>query len=230
MDTHLVAKAAMLAPDEVLRALAAASDGIDPDQRPLDQRPVVRLHLAAGHVAEGWLIGVGGTRSGEVVVLACPDHSGQPPRELVYLRIREVVSVGVREPERYRDVLSRGALPAPPPVDGPPITRLALRREFAPTAELPLQLAWDELPGSEDATANLATLLRSLRLAVSQTRRDELGQRAWDGIAAVRVEHRPGEGLAVLRIPDALLVTADLTAALPRRLEVQLESGISAVL
>lgn len=102
----------------------------------------------------------------------------------------EVVSVGVLDAERYRDVLTKGALPARPAPAGPPVTRLAAR-----------------------------------------TRVDELGRRAWDGIAAVRVEHRPGEGLAVRRVPDdALLITADLAAALPRRLDAQLDGGLNAVL
>jgi hypothetical protein len=226
VDTDLVAKAAMLAPDEVLRALATASDGTD-----LHQRAVVRLQLTAGHVAEGWLVGVGDTRWGEVVVLACPEHCGQPPQQVVYLRMREVVSAGVLDADRFRDVLSGGSLPARPAPAGPPVTRLALRREFAPTADLPLQLVWDELPDSDDATANLAALLAALRTAAARTRMDELGRRAWEGIAAVRVEHRPGEGLAVRRVPDdAVLITADLAAALPRQLEAQLDGGLSAVL
>ena len=221
-----MAKAATLAPDEVLRALAAASDGTD-----LYLRPAVRLRLTAGHLAEGWLVRVGDTRSGEVVVLACPEHRGQPPQEVVYLRMREVVSVGVLDAQRYRDVLSGGALAARPEPAGAPVTRLALRREFAPTADLPLQLAWDELPDSEDATANLGALLSALRAAAARTRMDELGRQAWDGIAAVRVEHRPGEGLAVRRVPDdVLLITADLAAALPRRLDAKLDSGLNAVL
>ncbi|GAA4724272.1 hypothetical protein [Phytohabitans rumicis] len=223
MDVDLVAKAALLAPEAVLRALAAASAGTE-----LSERPVVRLRLSSGHVEEGRLIGVGTDRTEEVVVLGAPAHRYQLPEQAVYLRMRDVVSAGVFEAERFRDVLSGGALPLP--VDGDPVSRLALRREYAPTDELPVHVEWDAVPGSPEATANLAALLAALREAVSRVRADETGQRAWSAVATVRVEHRPGEILAVRRTPDGVVVSADLTAALPRRLDGEVGHQLDAVL
>lgn len=107
MDKDLVAKAAVLAPDTVLRTLAAASRGAE-----LQARPVVRLRLSSGHIEEGRLLGVGVDRTDEIVVLGSPPHRYELPHEAVYLRMRDVVSAGVIEAERFRDVLSGGALPA----------------------------------------------------------------------------------------------------------------------
>ena len=223
MDVDLVAKAAMLAPDAMLRALAAASTGTE-----LQERPVVRLRLSSGHVEEGRLIGVGADRAEEVVVLGSPAHRYQLPEEAIYLRMRDVVSAGVFEAERFRDVLSGGVLPLP--VDGEPVSRLALRREYAPTDELPLQVDWHGVPESAEATAALAGLLATLREAIAQICGDELGRQAWTAVATVRVEHRPGEILAVQRTPDGLVVSADLTAALPRRLDGEVSRQLNAVL
>ena len=91
MDNDLVAKAAVLAPDTVLRNLAAASRGAE-----LQARPVVRLRLSSGHIEEGRLLRVGSDRTDEVVVLGCPPHRHELPREAVYLRMRDVVSAGWR--------------------------------------------------------------------------------------------------------------------------------------
>jgi hypothetical protein len=117
VDKDLVAKAAVLAPDTVLRTLAAASRGAE-----LQARPVVRLRLSSGHIEEGRLLGVGVDRTDEIVVLGSPPHRYELPHEAVYLRMRDIVSAGVIEAERFRDVLSGGALPA---------TRTAPRAESA---------------------------------------------------------------------------------------------------
>lgn len=218
-----MAKATTLAPDTVLRALAAACVGNE-----LPERPVVRLRLTSGHVEEGWLIGVGSDRTDEVVVLGSPPHRHQMPEEAVYLRMRDVVSVGVYGAERFRDVLSGGVLPLP--VSGEPVTRLVLRREFSSSAVLPLRIDWAALPDTPVANTALAGLLAALRLAVSDLRGDEAGRQAWAGITTVCLEHRPGEDLALLRTAEDLTVSADLTAALPRRLDAEVRRQLNTVL
>lgn len=97
-----------MAPDTVLRDLSAAMA-----RAGLSERPVVRLRLTSGHVEEGRLLRVGADRTEEVVVLGSPPHRVQPPEVAVYVRMRDVVSVGVFEADRFRDVLSRGELPPP---------------------------------------------------------------------------------------------------------------------
>jgi hypothetical protein len=223
VDAELAAKAVPLAPDTVLRALAGVSTGDDE----VGERPVVRLRIASGHVVEGRLIGVGADHAEEVVVLGCPADR-QPPDEAVYLRMSDVVSAGVWHAERYRDVLSGGALALLP--SGEPVSRLELRRRFAPAADLPLRLDWDTLPDSASVTANLAALLDALRRAVDAIQVDELGRQAWAGVAAVRAEHRPGAQLTVARGPDGLLVAADLAVALPRGLAGELGRQLNAAL
>ena len=223
MDAELVANAVPLAPDAVLRALADAvwSDGGD-----VFERPVVRLRIASGHVLEGRLIGLGSDRHEEVVLLGCPANG--LPDEAVYIRVRDIAAAGVLHAQRYRDVLSGGALAVLP--EGVPVTRLELRRRYAPTGDLPLRLDWDAMPDSAAATANLAGLLAALRQAVEAVQVDEPGRRAWAGVSAVRVEHRPGQRLTVARTPDGLLVAADLEAALPRRLADELDRALNAAL
>jgi hypothetical protein len=147
---------------------------------------------------------------------------------MVYLRMRDVVSAGVLAVERFRDVLSGGALPVP--VSGEPVSRLALRREFTPSAELPPRLDWEALPDSAAATANLGALLAGLRQAVETVRVDELGRQAWAEVATVRVEHREAQSLSMRRTPDGLVVAADLTVALPRGLAAEISRQINAAL
>jgi hypothetical protein len=223
LDAELAAKAVPLAPDSVLRALVGACAGAE-----VSQRPVVRLRIASGHVVEGRLLGLGADRHEEVVVLGCPADGQQLPDEAVYVRVSDVISTGVLHAERYRDVLSGGALAVPP--SGPPVTRLELRRRYAPTEDLPLRLDWDAMPDSAAVTANLAVLLAALRQAVDAVRVDELGRGAWAGVPAVPVEHRPGQPLTVRRTSDGLLVAADLGVALPRGLAGELNRALNAAL
>ncbi len=224
VDSELAMKVVPLAPDGVLRALATASAGTG-----VDQRPLVRLRIASGHVVEGRLIGVGTDRDEEVAMLGCSaGGTAQPLDEVVYLRMRDLVSTGVWHPERYRDVLSGGALALLP--DGEPTSRLALRRRFAATPDVPLRLDWDALPDSPAVTANLAALLDGLWLAVDAVRVDDLGRRAWAEVSAVRVEHLAGARLLVRPTPAGPLVTADLTAALPRDLTGEMSRQLNAAL
>lgn len=223
VDAELAAKAVPLAPDTVLRALMTACAGAE-----VPQRPVVRLRIASGHMLEGRLIGLGTDRHEEVVVLGCPADGQELPDEAVYVRVRDVISAGVLHAERYRDVLSGGALAVLPA--GPPVTRLELRRRYAPSDDLPLRLDWDALPNSAVVTANLDALLAAVRQAVDAVRVDELGRRAWAEVPEVEVEHRPGQQLTVRRTPDGLVVAADLTVALPRTLSGELGRQLNAAL
>lgn len=222
MDTDLAAKAAILAPDTLLRALAAVSGGTD-----LSERPQVRLRLAAGHDVSGSLLRVGTDGGREVVVLGAV-NGNYLASESVYLLMSDVVAVGVLDGERFRDVLTAGALPRQV-AERDRVSRLQLRREFTGLPELPLSIDWSALPDSEDATANLGELLAALRKAAVQTQADELGRQAWTGIQEVRVEHSSGQ-LAIRRVPGGLLVSVDLTAALSRRLEAEVAGLLNSVL
>jgi hypothetical protein len=139
-----------------------------------------------------------------------------------------VVAVEVRNPAPFQDVLTAGRLPLPQA--GEPVTRLQLQREFAPTDDFPVLVDWAALDGSDVVLATLARLLRGLQEAAARVCADELGQRAWEQVRELRVEHHGGSELAVLRIPDGLSVHADLSAALPRTLTGELERQISALL
>jgi hypothetical protein len=204
--------AVVMAPATLLRRLAEA--GAAPD---------VSVHLAGGSVLAGRPVRVGTDRGQEVVLLA-----GGPGGHLGYALLSSVVAVEVREPERFQDVLSDGRLA--PPMTGEPVTRLALRREFAPTEEFPLSVDWEAQPESAAAMANLDRLLRELREVADQVRADEMGRQAWARIRVLRVAHRDGARLSVQAGPDGLSVEADLTGALPRDLRGELGGLIDASL
>ncbi len=204
-----------LAPANVLRTLAGvATDG---------EAPRLTVHLSGGHVLVGGLVAVGADRGSDVVVLADPETG-----RLGYALLANVVAVEVLNPELFRDLLSGGRLPLPQA--GEPVTQFALRREFAPTREFPVDVDWHALDGSDLALGNLASLLRGLREAVAQVRADEMGKRAWEQVRTLRVEHHAGAVLSVLPVADGLSVRADLSAALPRALAGELFRKISALL
>ena len=207
-----------LTPAAVLRLLAAIvrADGDG-------ELPALAIHLTGGQVLDGYLVRVDADQGHEVAVLA-----GRATDRLTYALTADVIAVTVHDPERFQDALTAGALPRPS--TGPPPSRLALRRDFAPTADFPLRLDWEGLPDSGDALANLARLLRSLREASDEIRADELGRRAWVQIRTLLVEHQPGRQLAVERRPDGLAVVADLAAALPRQLTGVLRGQLNALL
>jgi hypothetical protein len=214
-DDPLVKAAVPLAPQAVLQTLASVAAG--------DTPPFLTVHLAGGHVLGGGLVTVGADRGSDVVVLADPETG-----RLGYALLSSVVAVELRNPEPFQDLLTGGRLPLPQA--GEPVTRLALRREFAPAEEFPLDVDWAALDGSGLVTGNLASLLRGLRDAVAQVRADDMGQRAWAQVRTLRVEHRAGSPLLVLPVTDGLAVQADLTAALPRALPGELVRQISALL
>jgi hypothetical protein len=208
-------QAEALTPATVLRRLAgAASTG---------EAPEVSVHLAGGQVLGGRPLRVDADRGQEVVLLAGPRGDA-----FTYALLASVVAVEVREPERVQDVLTGGRMPQP--VTGEPVTRMALRREFAPSEEFPLELDWAELPTDGPELANLDRLLRGLRDVARDVCADDVGRRAWAGIRAVRVAHRAGAGPSVEQGPDGLLVRADLSAALPRDLAGELGRQINALL
>jgi hypothetical protein len=137
-------------------------------------------------------------------------------------------SVSLFPPQLFQDVLTEGRLPLP--VAGEPVTRLASQREFAPTTDFPVQVDWEALAGSDRLLGNLARLLGGLREAIAQARADEIGQRAWDQVDSLRVEHRAGSKLSVQRTADRLSAHVDLSAALPRAAAGELYREISALL
>lgn len=211
----LVKAAAPLAPETLLRTLA----GVAAEDVP----PFLTVYLSGGHVLGGGLITVGGERGNDVVVLADPETG-----RLGYAPLSSVIAVELRNPEPFQDVLTGGRVPLPQA--GESVTRLELRREFAPTEEFPVDVDWAALDGSSVVLGNLASLLGQLREAVAEVRGDDMGQQAWAQVRLLQVEHRAGSDLAVLPIPDGLAVQADLTAALPRALRGELVRMISALL
>jgi hypothetical protein len=195
--------AVTLAPATLLRLLAGVASA--------GKLPAVSVHLSGGQILDGLLVRVGTDHGNEVVVLA-GEHTGQ----LGYVLLANVVAVEVAAPELFQDVLTGGRLPQPS--TGEPITRLQLRRDFAPSAEFPLQVDWAALTDSGPLLANLGRLLAGLRETVRQVCADETGRRAWAQIRTLRVEHHEGAQPSVRLAPDGLSVQADLTAALPRDL------------
>ncbi len=202
-----------LAPAAVLRSLAAGSD----------EPPEVSVCLSSGQVLGGRLVRVGTDHGQEVAVLA-DARTGQ----LCYLLLGNVVAVEVPAAERYRDVLTEGRLA--PPVTGEPITLLALRREFAPSPQFPLEVDWRALPGSDAALANLDRLLRTLRDCVGDVCTDEMGRQAWARIRTLTVAHQSDASLSIEQAPDGLAVHADLVAALPRNLNDELRRQLNELL
>jgi hypothetical protein len=213
-DDPLVKAAVALAPEAVLRMLASAV---------ADVRPYLALHLSGGHVIAGGLVTVGTDRGAGVAVLANPE-SGQ----LGYVLLSSVVAVELRNPGPFQDLLTGGRVPLPQA--GDPVTRLALRREFAPTEEFPVEVDWAALGESGVVTGNLASLLHGLRYAVAEVRADSMGQQAWARVRTLRVGHQAGSPLTVTPVSGGLAVQADLTVALPRGLTGELATKISALL
>lgn len=224
----LAAKVVPLAPASVLRTLGGAFDGRPGSERDRDlgALPVLTVHLTGGHAVTGVVVRLGTDRGSEVAVFACGD--GRYRDRLAYVALDDVVAVTVLAPEVARDALTGGALPEP--VTGEPVTRLGLRRAFAPTPELPLDVAWDGVPDSPEALANLQRLLTALTEAAGGVTADELGREAWARVATVRVEHSAGAALSVERTPAGVAVRADLTAALPRALTSDVGARLDASL
>lgn len=214
LDDPLVQAAVALSPETVLRTLAGVAGGAP---------PFLTVRLSGGHVLEGGLVTVGTDHGSDVAVLADPET-----RQLSYALLSSVVAVDVRDPGPFQDLLTGGRVPLPQA--GEPVTRLALRREFEPTGEFPVDVDWAVLDLSGPVAGNLASLLRGLRDAVAAVRADDMGQRAWTRVRTLRVEHHFGSPLTVAPIPDGLAVRADLTAALPRALPGELVREISALL
>jgi hypothetical protein len=206
-----------LSPASVLRLLA------DVATTTAGEPPTVSVYLAGGQVLDGALVRIGTDRGSEVAVLA----SAQRGR-VSYAPVANVVAVELCNPTLFQDVITGGRLP--PANVGEPATPLALRREFAPTDEFPLHADWAALTESGIPLGNVAALLRGLRVAVAQVRTDEIGQRAWDEVRVLRVEHRAGSDVSVERIPDGLSVGADMSRALPRGLASELCRKVSALL
>lgn len=211
-------------PVGVLRLLAGA------DRAPGADPPIVAVHVSGGATLSGALVAVGADGGSETLVLA-----DRQTGRLGYAATASVVAVELHNPAPFQDLLTGGRVP--PPQVGEPVSRLALRREFAPAADdgFPLAVDWTALPDSDRLTANLAVLLRGLREAVAKVRADEMGRRAWSEIGVLRVEHRTGVPLSVSRgqgEPDRgeLSVYADLSAALPRAADRDLYQKISALL
>jgi hypothetical protein len=223
LDAGLLTAAVPYTPAAVLRLLAGSGDG-----SALDELPAVTVRLSSGHVLDGQLVRVGTDQGHEVVVLAVAGDGDPRLSQLAYTLMPNVVAVTVQAPEPYRDVLSAGALP--PPVTGPPVTRLALQRAYPPSPDFPIEVAWDALPDSVDALANLGRLLAGLRETVDEVRVDEFGRQAWERVRVVAVEHRPGTAVTVHQTPVGLAVHTDLTAALPRGLTAELRRQLNALL
>ena len=216
LDDPLVKAAIPLDPATLLRTLADNAAAADAP-------PLLTVHLSGGHVFVGFLVAVGADRGSDVAVLADPESD-----RLGYALVSSVVAVELRNPKPFQDLLTGGRLPLPQ--TGEPVTRLALRREFAPTEEFPVDVDWAALDGSGAVIGNLASLLRGLRDAVAEVRADDMGRRAWVQVRRLRVEHHADSHLSVQPIADGLAVRADLTAALPRALSDELVAEISALL
>jgi hypothetical protein len=214
LDDALVKAAVPLAPETVLRTLASAAG---------DAPPFLTVHLASGQVLGGALVTVGADRGSDVLVLADPETG-----RLGYVLLSSVIAVELGDAAPFRDLLTGGRVPLPH--TGEPVTRLALRREFAPTEEFPVDVDWAALDRSGVAPGSLASLLSGLRDAVAEVRGDDMGRQAWAQVRVLRVEHHDGSDLAVLPIADGLAVQADLAAALPRALRGELVRMISALL
>lgn len=204
--------AVALAPATVLRRLADSGSAGE-----------VSVHLAGGQALGGRPVKVDTDRGQEVVLLAAA-HGGQ----LTYALLANVVAVELSEPERFQDILTDGWLPQP--VTGEPITRLALRRDFSPSEGFPVQVDWAAVPDSGVELANLDRLLRGLRQIARDVCADEMGRLAWARIQALQVAHLDGAKLSVQRVPDGMLVQADLSGALPRDLTGELGRQINALL
>ena len=188
-----------------------------------DSLPSVTLLLTAGHQITGGLATVGTDRADDVTVLAVDDG-------LAYVALRDVVAVVVHWPERVRDVLTAGALPAASGSGGGEVTRLGLLREFAPTDAFPTRLDESRLPTEPAQLGALRALLLALRERTEATRADAFGREAMRQVTAVGFDPAPGEGLD-LRLDDGrLAIRADLSAALPRDLADHLGRRLDAML
>lgn len=209
----LLREAVALAPAAVLRSLADTAA----------ERPSVRVHLAGGQVLDGVPERVGDDHGQSVAVLSDPrtGHFG-------YVLLASVVAVEVLAPERVQDVLTDGRVA--PPVDGEPVSLLALRREFAATPEFPLEVDWRALPDSGAARVNLDRILRGLRDVIGEVRADEMGRQAWAQVRTVTLAHRSGAPLSVEAVPSGLAVRADLAAALPRDVTDELRRQLNVLL
>ncbi|MBI3297357.1 MAG: hypothetical protein HYZ75_04275 [Elusimicrobia bacterium] len=196
-------------PPALLRRLAEAADkGAE--------RPSLQLLTRQGQSIGGLLL-----RVEEKGVVLSLDDGG-----VFFTGLGEVAGVVVRNHLRFAGALSGGTLRTPG--ETPP-TRLELRRELAGSSPA-IEPVWEDIPESGDANLNIRDLARALAPAVAASASDPMGREAWSKVKAVKLVHRTGALLSAAAVDGGIVVSVDLSRALPSGLEAAAKAALEQAL
>lgn len=166
-----------------------------------------------------------------------PENLNAACADVVYLTLSRVSAVTVHEADGIAPLLSFGEVARAPGEAAP--SRLELRRSLQQASEglradLGLQLAvtadWDGIPEGEGVQLNLQDLSRTLQSVIREMARDDLGRAAWSEVSTLVIRHHPSARLAAAKKERAVVVTLDLSKALPPSLDRDLSDSPNAIL
>jgi hypothetical protein len=202
---------------ELLASLARGYDQSDDPARP--RLPVVILHLRSGRDLSGRIVRLGQDPGrGQTLLLQAADSGGRAAETAaLYVPLDSVEAVTVLEADQYADLLSDGALPAPPS-NAPAPSRLdvlraaeELNQAFVKQRGAAVKLDVDAaagLPGED--LRSLSVLVKETFAALSEIASDPLGR---ESMAAVRTLKIADAAAAGARLSDGCL---EISAALSR--------------
>ena len=191
--------------------------------------PTCTFHLEGAVVVSGRVLAVASAGIGRCVLVEAVEVSGAASGALSYIDTRRIAVIQVLDAERHAHALSfdREPPPALPSAkDGPPPTRLAVKRAVAEmqqdlrdaSIECELTLADNALAETGEPLRCLLAVLEDVVAALAQIQADELGQQALRGISTVTI----GDGEArVTRVGGVIEATADLSQGALGRLSPQ---------
>jgi len=236
-------------PQELLAALPAKavayvltllSDSYAQSEDPQNPRlPLVILHLRSGRDLLGRVVKLGSDPvRGQTLLVQAVDSD--PPRSpevnALYVPLDSIEAVTIRNADNYPDLLSEGALPAPPSTLPLP-SRLEILRTAEEQAQALAKLSAITLKPEVEAESGLqGESLRSLSVIVKETfsvlseiAADPLGKESLAAVSGVRIANGAAAGV---RLADRRLeITAVLSKGRAGRLSRNdLKARISALL
>jgi hypothetical protein len=190
----------------------------------------VTLYLAQGQTLTGFVARAGRQGQQDIIWLT---REKEQEGTLLCVALADVIALQVSGP--YREAM---ATPSERAQQGPPPTRLQLKRELdeknnaAKNAGLGLTIEclWDTINQSDDETLHLADTLSALYQTIEQVGASDLGKTALNDVTRLTVRSQPGSSLDVKREGASLSlifdarkpVAGDVNEQIKRRLEAAL--------
>jgi len=192
-----------------------------------DTLPRVHFLTGTGQTISGRLYQIKSSSSGKNLMIFDGEH-------LTYVPLRAIMSVTIEKPELLIPFLSQGEQAFAEGTE--PIGGLVIRRQVEQIQErikaesqvdLGLVINFDDYPKDDAVNLNLNLLLEVLTPAIQQICSDSMGQKAMTSVSKLKFCH--GERWSVERQENSIVVTLDLTKALPNRLKEKLVEDINQI-